>query len=123
MRTTQARRASRAFIEGSDWQCTLRDMTFMNRRHGIPVGNFSDVFAREGRGLQHQRLVELRPASRRREQAVLDAVSALPAESLTPSAAVTALLRQGLDIPHSTLAQILRRLERKGVIRLGRRRS
>ena len=63
------------------------------------------------------------PASQSREQVVLNAVCTLPAESLTPSAAVNALLRQGLDIPHSTLSQILRRLERRGVIRLGRKRA
>ncbi len=62
-----------------------------------------------------------RPAPHEREQAVLNAVAALPAESRTPSAAVAALLRQGFDIPYSTLAQMLRRLERQGAIHLGRK--
>jgi len=60
---------------------------------------------------------------RGREQRVLDAVASLPEESRTPSAAVAELLRQGLDLPPSTIAQILLRLERKGVLQLGRKRS
>ncbi|AMM24449.1 hypothetical protein [Variovorax sp. PAMC 28711] len=67
--------------------------------------------------------VSPKPATHARELAVLNAVAALPAESRTPSAAVTALLRQGFDIPYSTLAQMLRRLERQGAIRLERKRS
>ncbi len=67
--------------------------------------------------------VPAKPATHARELAVLNAVAALPVESRTPSAAVAALLRQGLDIPYSTLAQMLRRLERQGAIRLARKRS
>jgi len=72
---------------------------------------------------QHQ-FVQLSraPALRPRELAVLNAFARLPAECRTPSAAVLELMRQGLDMPHSTLAQILRRLERNGVIRLDRKR-
>ncbi|MGJ7511508.1 hypothetical protein [Variovorax sp. GT1P44] len=57
-----------------------------------------------------------------RESTVLRALGELPAECRTPSGAVIALLRQGIDIPHSTIAQILLRLERRGVIRLERKR-
>lgn len=60
---------------------------------------------------------------RMREQRVLDAVASLPEESRTPSAAVAELLRQGVDLPPSTIAQILLRLERKGVLQLGRKRT
>ncbi|MDM0019452.1 hypothetical protein [Variovorax saccharolyticus] len=62
------------------------------------------------------------PALRPRELAVLEAFGRLPAESRTPSAAVLALMRQGIDVPHSTLTQILQRLERKGLIHLDRKR-
>ena len=58
-----------------------------------------------------------------REQRVLDAVASLPEERRTPSAAVAELLRQGLDLPPSTIAQILLRLERKGLLQLGRKRA
>ena len=58
-----------------------------------------------------------------REQRVLDAVASLPEESRTPSGAVAELLRQGLDLPPSTIAQILLRLERKGLLQLGRKRA
>lgn len=60
---------------------------------------------------------------RLRELQVLDAVALLPEASRTPSAALAELLRQGLDLPPSTIAQILLRLERKGVLQLGRKRS
>lgn len=60
---------------------------------------------------------------RMREQRVLEAVALLPEKSRTPSAAVAELLRQGLDLPPSTIAQILLRLERKGVLQLGRKRA
>ena len=58
----------------------------------------------------------------KRELEVLNAFSRLPEECRAPSAAVLGILRQGVDIPHSSLAQILRRLERRGVIRLPRKR-
>ena len=64
-----------------------------------------------------------RPALPAREAAVLHAISALPAESRTPSAAVAALLRQGFDMPYSTLAEMLRRLERRGAIQLARKKT
>lgn len=62
------------------------------------------------------------PSLRARELTVLNAVSRLPPESLTPAAAMAALLRQGLALPPSTIAQILLRLERKGVLQLRRKR-
>lgn len=67
-------------------------------------------------------IVEKRGRQQQRELAVLKAVATLPAACQTPNAAVFEILRQGIDIPHSTLAQILRRLERRGEISLARKR-
>ena len=96
-------------------------MPILTRHREARPEKVIDVIGQPGAGSEEQPL-RLRSAMQKREAAVLDAVASLPAESLTPNAAVTALLRQGLDIPHSTLAQILRKLERKGAIRLGRKR-
>ena len=72
---------------------------------------------------QHQ-FVQLprTPALRPRELAVLEAFDRLPAECRTPSAAVLTLMRQGIDVPHSTLTQILQRLEHRGLIHMDRKR-
>ncbi|WP_225784383.1 BlaI/MecI/CopY family transcriptional regulator [Xenophilus sp. Marseille-Q4582] len=57
-----------------------------------------------------------------RERQVLEAALALPLESLTPSAAMVALVRQGMDLSPSTIAYVLQCLERKGMLRLARKR-
>lgn len=57
-----------------------------------------------------------------RESRVLEAARALPPESLTPSAAMVALVRQGLDLSPSTIAYVLKCLERKGALHLARKR-
>lgn len=83
----------------------------------------SDNTSRAGRQAQGQFIqLRLAPALQKREQEILDAFSKLPAEFRTPSAAVLELMRKGLDVPHSTLSQILRRLERRGAIHLDRKR-
>lgn len=61
------------------------------------------------------------PAPRPRELTVLLALHALPEDTWTPNAAASALIRSGIDIPYSTLAGILRRLERRGTIQLQRK--
>jgi hypothetical protein len=76
----------------------------------------------KGPGPENQ-FIQLRPALHGREADVLKAVTALPAEIRTPSAAATELVRRGIGIPYSTLGSILRRLERKGALRMGRVKS
>ena len=58
-----------------------------------------------------------------RERRVLEAALALPCEGLTPSAAMAALVRQGLDLSPSTISYVLVCLERKGALRLARKRG
>ena len=67
--------------------------------------------------------IQLRPTLHGRETDVLKAVAELPAEIRTPKAAATELVRRGIGIPYSSLCEILRRLERKGALRLGRVKS
>ncbi|SEK12165.1 MULTISPECIES: BlaI/MecI/CopY family transcriptional regulator [unclassified Variovorax] len=69
---------------------------------------------------QGDQFIQLRPSLQARELIVLNAVSTLPTECHTPTAAVLELMRRDLGIPYSTLAAIIRRLERKGALRLGR---
>lgn len=76
----------------------------------------------KGPGPENQ-FIQLRPALNAREADVLKAVAALPAEIRTPTAAASELVRKGIDIPYSTLGSILRRLERKGALHLGRVKS
>ena len=71
------------------------------------------------KGLTHGSGVSLSP----RERRVLEAALALPCEGLTPSAAMAALVRQGLDLSPSTISYTLVCLERKGVLRLARKRE
>ena len=97
-------------------------MTIPSKRLSASADNRSNVLALKGPGPENQ-FVQLRPTLRKRELAVLSAVSELPTASRTPTAAATALVRQGIDIPYSSLAAILRRLERKGAIRLERKRG
>jgi len=61
----------------------------------------------------NQRHASRRLGQKERESTVMHAVGELPP--------VTALLRQGIGIPHSTVARILRRLEHRGVIHLQRK--
>jgi len=96
------------------------DMTILNNRTGARVEG--PVLSRRGPGPENQ-FVHLRPTLRKRELTVLSAVSALPQEIRSPTAVATALVRQGIDIPYSSLVAIMRRLERKGAIRLERKRS
>lgn len=64
--------------------------------------------------------VRLRPPLTGRELIVLDAVAKMPAQFRTPTAAATRMTLDGIGIPFSTLCAILRRLERKGALRLER---
>ncbi|RYF78363.1 MAG: MarR family transcriptional regulator [Comamonadaceae bacterium] len=57
-----------------------------------------------------------------RERLVMAAALALPCDSLTPSATMAALVRQGLDLSPSTISYVLQCLERKGLLRLARKR-
>lgn len=67
--------------------------------------------------------IRLRPPLKGRELTVLDAVARLPVEYRTPTAAATRMTLDGIGIPFSTLCAILRRLEHKGALRLGRARD
>jgi len=97
-------------------------MTILNNRRDVRVENNGDVPFRQGPGPENQ-FVHLRPTTlRKRELTVLNAVSALPREIHTPTAVASALVRQGIDIPYSSLVAIMRRLERKGAMRLERKR-
>lgn len=64
--------------------------------------------------------IQLRPALKGSELTVLDAVARLPAQYRTPTAAAVRMTLDGIGIPFSTLCSILRRLEHKGALRLGR---
>lgn len=77
---------------------------------------------RHGPGPENQ-FIHLRPVLHERELLVLNAVLALPADCRTPSAVASALVRQGIGIPYSTIGAILRRLERKGALTLNRIKS
>lgn len=94
-------------------------MTKSNRMHSTAADAPLTVSRQKGPGPENQ-FIHLRPVLHGRELLVLDAVCALPAECRTPSAVATALVRQGIGIPYSTLGAILRRLERKNVLRLDR---
>jgi hypothetical protein len=97
-------------------------MTPSNRRREV-AGDIRDaVRGVKGPGPQNQ-FIHLRAPLNARELIVLKAVSGLPEKCRTPKAAATALMLGGIGIPYSSLAAILRRLERKGAIRLGRIRS
>jgi len=76
----------------------------------------------KGPGPENQ-FIQLRPILHGREADVLKAVADLPVEIRTPTAAASELVRRGIDIPYSTLGSILRRLERKGALHLGRVKS
>jgi|GEM_PF-6645885 len=97
-------------------------MTHSKRTRNAAAGNPRAVGELQGPGPEHQ-FIRLRPALRARELTVMNAVAALPAECRTPTAAATALMLGGIGIPYSSLASILRRLERKGAIQLGRVKS
>src|SRR4051812_33445613 len=86
-------------------------MTILNSRRDC-VENDSKLLSRRGPGPENQ-FVHLRPTLRKRELTVLSAVSALPEEIRTPTAVATTLVRQGIDIPYSSLVAIMRRLEHK----------
>lgn len=64
--------------------------------------------------------IRLRAPLKGRELTVLDAVARLPPQYRTPTAAATQMTLDGIGIPFSTLCAILRRLEHKGALRLGR---
>jgi hypothetical protein len=76
----------------------------------------------KGPGPENQ-FIQLRPTLHGRETDVLKAVATLPPEIRTPQATATELVRRGIGIPYSTLCSILRRLEQKGALRLGRVKS
>ena len=57
-----------------------------------------------------------------REKLVLAAALALPGEGLTPASTMAALVRQGLDLSPSAISYVLQCLERKGLLRLARKR-
>jgi DNA-binding transcriptional ArsR family regulator len=92
-------------------------MTLKNGKRTIVANTLAAV--PKGPGPENQ-FIQLRPALHGREVDVLKAVAALPAEIRTPSAAASELVRRGIGIPYSTVGSILRRLERKGALRLGR---
>jgi hypothetical protein len=83
------------------------------------VTGILEVVPNKGPGPENQ-FIQLRPTLHGREADVLKAVTDLPAEIRTPKAAASELVRRGIDIPYSTLGSILRRLERKGALHLGR---
>jgi hypothetical protein len=95
-------------------------MSNARKKARTPVDDPEVGVVRKGPGPENQ-FIQLRPLLREREMLVLNAIYALPAEARTPTAAAVALVRSGIEIPYSTLCAILRRLERKGAIALGRR--
>lgn len=77
------------------------------------------VAERKGPGPEKQ-FIHLRPALQGRESLVLDAVLALPPDCRTPSVVASALARQSIGIPYSSICATLRRLERKCALTLNR---
>jgi hypothetical protein len=96
-------------------------MSTLKKRRKLGADNFGEMAKASG---SESQFVQAGPAVvlRKRDQEILSAVSKLPEECRTPSTAVVELIRRGIDIPHSTLAQILRRLESRGLIHLDRKR-
>lgn len=92
-------------------------MTFKSGKRAGVTAAFR--VAPKGPGPENQ-FIQLRPTLHGRETDVLKAVAALPVETRTPKAAATELVRSGIGIPYSSLCEILRRLERKGALRLRR---
>lgn len=93
------------------------------RRTGAPPAAASTDAERPSSFIRLRRLA---PASAAplslREKQVLQAAQALPCDGLTPSATMVALVRQGLDLSPSTISYVLQCLERKGALRLTRKR-